>query len=286
MAKRPSGKVKRARSGRGSSSLRTLPPRLSSIPPFDRFSLYELCVQSPDRMVPFLRAVHGGRPRVLREDFCGSGGVCRAWAAQGPRSRAIGVDMDPEPLKRLRGVSRVRAVRADVLDCDARADIISATNFPIGYWHTRPDLLRYLKRTRSRLSKGGVFICDTYGGASAFEPGSTRRDLWIQGGIRVRYTWEQREADPLTGLVLDVIHFRADRDGEVIADLPGAFTYHWRLWSIPELRDAMREAGFASTQVYAELADAVDSAGRLYVRPVSDPRELGRDYIVCIAARD
>jgi hypothetical protein len=235
-------------------------------------------------MVPFLRAVHGGRARVLREDFCGSGGVCRAWAAQGPGFRAIGVDHDRDPLARLRGMARVKAVRADVLDCGLRADIISATNFPIGYWHTRRALVRYLRLTRTRLNRRGVFVCDTYGGASAFEPGSTRRDFWPGGGVRVRYTWEQREADPLTGLVLDVIHFRADKDGEVIADLPEAFVYRWRLWSITELRDA-DEAGFASSEVYADLADAVDSDGRLYVRPVGSPAELGPDYIVCLAAR-
>ena len=236
-------------------------------------------------MVPFLAAVHGGRPRVLREDFCGTGGVCRAWAAQGPRFRAVGVDLDAEPLARMRGSSRVRAVRADVLDCPARADIVSATNFPVGYWYTRRDLVRYLKRTRARLNRGGVFVCDTYGGAGAFEPGSTRRDFWLDGGSRVRYTWEQREADPLTGMVLDVIHFRVDRDGDVVADIPDAFVYRWRLWSIAELREAMRDAGFSSSEVYAELADAVDSTGRHYVRAIEDPRELPRDYVVCIAAR-
>jgi hypothetical protein len=236
-------------------------------------------------MVTFLAAVHGGRPRTLREDFCGTGGVCRAWAAQGPLFRAVGVDLDAEPLSRLRGAPRVRAVRANVLDCPAKADVISATNFPVGYWHTRRDLLTYLKRTRARLNRRGVFVCDTYGGASAFEPGSTRRDFWLDGGIRLRYTWEQRDADSLTGMVLDVIHFRVDRDGEVIADLPEAFVYRWRLWSIAELREAMNEAGFRATEVYADLVDAVDSTGTHYVRPVADPRELGHDYIVCVAAR-
>ena len=236
-------------------------------------------------MVPFLAAVHGGSPRTLREDFCGTGGVCRAWAAQGPRFKAVGVDLDAEPLARLRSVPRVKAVRADVMACDAKADIISATNFPVGYWHTRRDLLMYLKRTRARLNRRGVFVCDTYGGAGAFELGSTRRDFWLEDGLRVRYTWEQREADPLAGLVLDVIHFRVDRDGEVIADIPEAFVYHWRLWAIAELREAMHEAGFTSTEVYSELADAADSTGRHYVRPIADPRELDRDYIVCIAAR-
>lgn len=252
---------------------------------WSRYDLYELCVQSPERMAPFMRAVHGGDPRVMREDFCGSGGVCRAWAAQGRAFRAIGVDLDAEPLARLRGLPRVKAVRADALTCPLKADIISATNFPLGYWPTRRALVKYLRLTRARLSSRGVFICDTYGGQSAFTPGSTRRDFWLDGGIRVRYTWEQREADPLTARVVDVVHFRLDLAGEVIQDIPDAFVYEWRLWPIAELREAMAEAGFRSTEVYTQLADALDSDGRLYVRPIDGPDELGPDYVVCIAAR-
>ena len=31
-----------------------------------------------------------------------------------------------------------------------------------------------------------------------------------------------------------------------------AFHYHWRLWTIPEVRDALKEAGFDFTCVYWE----------------------------------
>jgi SAM-dependent methyltransferase len=199
--------------------------------------------------------------------------------------RAIGVDMDPEPLRRLKGIRNVRPVCADVLACNLKADVISATNFPIGYWHTRRELVKYLKLTRRRLNPGGVFVCDTYGGSTAFVPGSTVRDFWLPDGMRVRYTWQQKEADPISGLVTDVIHFRGFRESELVLDIPDAFTYRWRLWSLPELREAMIEAGFRRIDVYAELADAADSEGRVYVRPVEEPAELGEDWIVCVAAR-
>ena len=250
-----------------------------------KHDLYELCVQDAARMAPFLAAVHGGGPRVLREDFCGSGGVCRAWVGLGLRHRAVGVDTDAEPLRLLKGVPRVSARRGNVMDVDAKADVISATNFPIGYWHTRGDLARYLRHARSCLRSGGVFVCDTYGGETAFTIGSVTRDHHLPDGRRVRYTWEQREADPLTAMVLDVLHFRVDSGGDVLQDLPEAFSYRWRLWSVPELRGAMQEAGFDRTEVYSELADAVDSEGRTYVRPVADPAELDSSFIVCIAAR-
>jgi SAM-dependent methyltransferase len=244
-------------------------------------------------MAAFLLAVHGGPARTLREDFCGTGGVCRAWVAlrgAGRRPfRAIGVDKDHEPLARLRAVPRVRAVHADVMRCALKADIISATNFPIGYWHTRRELLAYLRASRLRLNRGGVFVCDTYGGATAFTPGTLTRDVWPQApalrGVRIRYTWQQREADPLTGLVEDALHFRADRGGEVIYQENDAFVYHWRLWSITELRDAMAQAGFRSSEVYAKIADAIDDRGGRYIRPVESPDELDESYVVLIAAR-
>jgi hypothetical protein len=248
-------------------------------------------VQNTGRLAAFLYAVHGGRPRVLREDFCGSGGVCRAWAGLGARHRgggrfrAVGVDLDAEPLSRLRGAAGVRAVRADVMDCPARADIISATNFPIGYLWTRRDLMRYLRRSRERLRMGGVFVCDTYGGATAFTTGTLLRDVWTDDGVRIRYMWEQREADPLTGMVTDVLHFRADRAGDVVYEEADAFVYRWRLWPLAELREAMAEAGFRSSEVHVQLADAVDSDGQVYVKPVEGPSELSKSFVVLIAAR-
>jgi hypothetical protein len=44
-----------------------------------------------------------------------------------------------------------------------------------------------------------------------------------------------------------------ERDGEIVED---AFVYRWRLWSAPELRDAMAEAGFEETGARAELFGA------------------------------
>jgi SAM-dependent methyltransferase len=287
--KSPKAPAQRTRSPGPRASRRSPASVASPPPPFDRFTCYEHCVQNPARLVPFLYALHGGRPQILREDFCGTGGVCRAWArAEGlPRGhphplKAIGVDLDPEPLLRLRNLPNVRAVRADVLDCPARADIISATNFPIGYWHTPPQLLEYLRLTRGRLRRGGIFVCDTYGGATAFTTGTLQRDIRTEDGARIHYTWQQREADPITAMVTDVLHFRATRDGEVIYQEAEAFIYRWRLWSIPELRDAFAEAGFRQADVYAELGDAVDSDRVLYVHPAED---LPESFVVLLAAR-
>jgi len=97
------------------------------------------------------------------------------------------------------------------------------------------------------------------------------------GNQIVHYTWEQREADALTAMVTAAIHFRVVADGEVIAELPDAFVYRWRLWSIPELREAMLESGFASTEVHQHIDEKPV--------PLAHGRELGETGIVCIAGR-
>jgi hypothetical protein len=90
----------------------------------------------------------------------------------------------------------------------------------------------------------------------------------------VRSTWEQRKADPVTARVQNVLSFRVDRDGDVVCEAPQAFVYDWRVWSLPELADAARAAGFASSAVYAHLAN--DAEGRMgRPRAVLEAADLG-----------
>lgn len=274
-------------------------------------SLYESCVQNPELAVKLLRGIHGDSPRILAEDFCGTAALSRAWVRAIENSRAIAADIDPAPLKRakaeiakLRGRSRekargkslapsakaVRILRADVLTsvplAKLRADVLFVGNFSIGEIHDRATLVRYLARSRERLLKGGVFVCDIYSGESAFRVGTTQREHILADGTRVKYTWEQRTADPFTAQVENALHFRVFKGSELVRDLRDAFVYRWRLWSIPELRDAMFEAGFDRVDVYAQLPDAEDSEGNVYASPVDDPSELGPSFIVCVAARN
>lgn len=255
--------------------------------PIDRFDLYERCVTNPVPTARFLRALHDGRPCVLGEDFSGTAALARAWIALDPRHRAVAVDRDPEPLARLRGIDRLRCLHADVLNASDRVDILACTNFPIGYWHTRADLLTYLRHARTRLKPRGLLVCDLYGGSDAFTTGRYTTTLQGPARQRITYTWEQRHADPLTGLVTNAIHFQVKGPGRAAraGRLRDAFVYHWRLWSIPELKDAMLEAGFASVDVHASLGDAIDHAGRVIVTQTTDPAELTDPWVVYLAAR-
>jgi len=251
----------------------------------DPYTLYELCVTSPSRLAQFLEAVHGRSPKVLREDFSGSGALARAWPQVVKGGRAIAVDQDPEPLARCAKVPSVRPIVADVLACRERADIIAATNFAIGYWHTRAALLAYLRHTRSLLKRSGVFIADIYGGANAFTTGRTTRQLRAATGERVTYTWEQQEASPVTSRVLNAIHFRIQPKRGKPCTLRNAFTYDWRLWSIPELKDTMIEAGFKATEVHDRLGGAIDHTGQLHTSPLADDEPLDKNYVVYVVGR-
>lgn len=274
----------------------------------DPFDCYELCVQSPRHIVTFLRAVHGNEPVVLGEDFCGTAAVSRRWCTdsttRGETARAVCVDIDAKSLDRAAMLSRadgternIDFVCADVLQPlrpppnplppGEGADIVFVGNFSIGYIHTRPALIDYLRRSRERLSRGaagfggGVFVCDTYGGAGAFRLGGIERTHPSRGRELIRYTWVHEEADPITAMVTNAISFRVSLDGDIIAEYPRAFVYRWRLWSLAELREAMFEAGFVSVEVHKD----VNLAPGEPPRPITDPRDLGDDWVVLVVGR-
>ncbi len=272
-----------------------------STSPITKHDLYELCVLGPEQLVPLLVAIHGGEPLTLAEDFAGTAALCDHWAAQSTKHTAIAVDQDPETLAYHPTLKHVTKIASSVLDpalCMRnipKADVLHAGNFSIGYMHSRQDLLAYLRLARQRLAPGGVFLCDIYSGEGSFAPCEIHREHWIPDGPhkgkRVRYTWEQRDADPTTGMVTNVLHFRVEQAGKIEIEFEDAFIYHWRLWSIPELRDAMTEAGFATTHVYNKQPDAIDDEGTVYIRPLDDPADpaappdLDESFIVFVAGR-
>lgn len=228
----------------------------------DKYDLYQRSVQEPDADVRFVQRVyrgHHGRPaRRLREDFCGTAAICCAWAAAHPENRALGVDLDPEPLAwgrehnlsklRPEQARRVRLREGDVLDVrDGRADVVIAFNFSYYLFREREVLARYFRRARSHLAPGGLFILDAYGGPEAQQVQTEPRKC---DGFQ--YVWDQHEFDPISHETLCHIHYRfSDR-----SRLERAFSYRWRLWTLPEVRELLAGAGFRKVDVYWEDADS------------------------------
>ncbi|HVZ93975.1 MAG TPA: hypothetical protein VG797_05655, partial [Phycisphaerales bacterium] len=161
------------------------------------------------------------------------------------------------------------------------ADVIAAFNFAVCELHERADLLRYLKNSHTRLNRGGIFAADLYFGPGAWRRGVEKKKVRTAHGI-INYEWEQRSADPLTGRVENVIHFVLPRGKR----MRNAFIYDWRLWSVAELRDAMTEAGFRSTEVHNSYGGAIDENGDPVPLAVNDGRELNdENNVVYVVAR-
>jgi hypothetical protein len=223
--------------------------------------LYELAVQDVENEVDYLdrlfRRQRGRRPLILREDFCGTASLCCAWVRRHPQRLALGVDLDRgtlawgrrqrlaqlEPVQR----QRVSLVRANVLDvCGPPVDILVALNFSYWVFKTRELMCRYFRTAYAALEPDGMLVLDAYGGSEAQEVLQERR--------RCRgftFVWEHADFNPITNETLCHIHFEFP-DG---SRRPRAFTYDWRLWSLPELQEMLADSGFSSSEVHWEGTD-------------------------------
>ncbi|MEX1362681.1 MAG: class I SAM-dependent methyltransferase [Nannocystaceae bacterium] len=260
----------------------------------DRHVLYQLSVQSPEADIEFFaeryEELRGREPKVLREDFCGTAYISSTWAASGPDRRAVGVDLDGATLQWGRehnlaplsedARSRIDLRQTNVLDGGGEpADMTCAMNFSYGVFKTRAELRRYLQVVYDNLADEGVFITELYGGVEAIIEVVDERDIEDPDGNveDFTYIWEQAAYNPITHETLCHIHFRMS-DGSKIKK---AFTYDWRLWSIPELRELLYEVGFTSARVYWEgTDDDGEGTGEYYPTEKEDNQESWLVYIV------
>lgn len=132
-------------------------------------------------------------------------------------------------------------------------DVICAFNYSCCCLHRRKDLVLYFRHAFSALSKrGGIFVMDLYGGTSS------ECKLRLQRRFpSFTYFWEQEEFDIITRETRISLHFQVGKKQM----LRHAFTYHWRLWSIPEIKDCLEEAGFKSIHVWVREMPDTQSSG-------------------------
>ena len=63
-----------------------------------------------------------------------------------------------------------------------------------------------------------------------------------------------------------------------------AFTYHWRLWTLPEIRELLLEAGFRQVDVYWEGTDKNSEEGDGEFKP-SEVGDADASWVCYIVAQ-
>lgn len=227
----------------------------------DRHRLYEQSVQCVEAEIDFVeetfRERRGRRPLSLREDFCGTAAAACEWVRRRRSHTAMAVDIDPEVQDwgRRHNVAalskgaraRIELLNADVLKVRTEPmDCVLAMNFSYWFFKDRRTLRRYFRRVRDALGADGIFFLDAFGGYDAFR---VLRERTKHKGFT--YVWHQAAYNPITGDYLCHIDFTF-KDG---SRLKRAFSYDWRLWTLPELRELLKEAGFTSVTVYWQGTD-------------------------------
>ena len=254
----------------------------------DKHDLYQRSVQAPEIdsrfMVRQFKKITGRPLRVFREDFCGTFVVSCHVVQLHREMRAIAVDLDGPTLAwgRKHNLAqltedqqrRVTVFQKNVLEVQRpQADLIAATNFSYSVFKTRKEMTAYIKNSYRALRPGGVFLLDIWGGSETQILQEEERE---QEGFA--YVWDQDDFDPLTYNTLCKIHFQF-KDG---SRLRNAFIYDWRLWTIPELREIMQEAGFQDIHILWEGTERDTGEGNGVFRRVKrgDPDEAWIAFVV------
>jgi len=252
----------------------------------DPLKLYQLSVQCPEVEIDFFTSVYRRhrkrRPLSMKEDFCGTAYLATDWVKSHKKRTAVGVDLDAPTLAWARkhvlgkakpGVrDRVQLIEANVLDVtEPKVDVTCALNFSYCGFKTRELLRRYFSTAREGLAEGGIFFCELYGGTEAIIELEEEREV-----EDFTYVWHQAKFNPITRETLCHIHFDFP-DG---SRLEQAFTYDWRLWTIPEVRECLDEAGFSHTEIYWDPVDNDDADEGFRLTEEEENQEGWLVYIV------
>jgi hypothetical protein len=224
----------------------------------DRHVLYQESVQCVEAEIDMIdenfKRLRGRQAISLREDFCGTANTGCEWVRRRPTNIAVGIDLDQDILDwgqthnvnqlRESAQKRITLLRGDTLTVRTPpVDTVLAMNFSYQIFKTRAKLKEYFSRVYETLTKDGVLFLDAFGGYEAFREmeESTEFDNFT-------YIWDQHRYNPINGDITCLIHFTFP-DG---SKMKRAFSYDWRLWTLPELQELLIEAGFQRVLVYWE----------------------------------
>jgi len=266
------------------------PDKKSMAAKADRHALYEASVQDTESELEFVaetfKELTGRRLKSIREDFCGTGNTACAWVASGGDHTGVGVDLDEPTLEwgrkhhvaalKKKARERLRLVRGDVLDTATEpVDAVLAMNFSYYLFTTRERLRDYFRAALAALKPDGVLFLDAFGGYEAHQELEERTEY-----DDFTYVWDQSEFNPINQHMTCRIHFEFS-DGSEWRD---AFVYEWRLWTLPEVREVLIEAGADSATVYWEGTDEQTGEGDGIYAP-SEQGDADAGWIAYIVAR-
>lgn len=237
-----------------------------------KYELYEAAVQDPEDQVKcfdFMYSdINNRLAQKLREDFCGTYSISTNWVKQRSTNSALAIDYDPEPLEQgkerhfstlsMDQKERLKAIQEDVRNVkDPKSDIIAACNFSFYIFKKRQELVEYFKSSLESLDDDGILALEMVGGPGFIEtPMKEQRTVKYEHGekkgkVWFRYFWDQHEYNPIQRNGLYSISFKL-ASGERFNNV---FEYDWRIWTIPEVREALEDAGFSKSYVYWEIED-------------------------------
>ena len=250
----------------------TSPPTMAA--QADIYRLYGEAVQCVEAEIDFVdqtfKALRKRTAYTLQEDFCGTANTAYEWIRRRKRNRAFGVDINPRALiwgqenniaaLNPEQTNRIKLLNENVLRVKAGPiDTVLAMNFSYWILKTRRLMLKYFKHVHANLVDDGIFFLDAFGGYEAYQELQEETEYQT-----FTYIWDQAHYNPITGHSICHIHFKF-QDGSKINR---AFSYKWRLWSLPELTEMLTEAGFKAT-VYWEGTDEDTNEGNGIFTPAT-----------------
>lgn len=260
---------------------------------FDKYFYYTQSVQSSDTDVLFFNKVYKElnkiNPVSLREDFCGTFALCCEWVKSGSNKQACGVDLSTEPteygkkyyLPQLSDAEKkdINIYNQNVLVSDkfGKFDLVVAQNFSYCIFKQRKELLKYFTESKKRLNKNGLFVVDCFGGEQCSSENEDETEYEDEG---FSYFWDQDSFDPTNHHAKFYIHFKLDGEKK----RKKVFEYDWRLWTLPELKELLLEAGFSDVFIYWEKDDDDEGgSGDFYITNGEENCEAWVAYVVARA---
>jgi len=254
----------------------------------DKHVLYEQSVQCVEAEIDFVDAtfekLRERKARIIREDFCGTTNSSCEWVKRHDDNVAYSIDLDPEVLawgkqNNISKLSAAQAARINIIEADVLTvevqpvDAVLAMNFSYWLFKVRADMLMYFNHVYAALVDDGVFFLDAFGGYEAFREMEERSR---QDGFT--YVWDQARYNPITGYGLFHIHFNF-KDGSRLKE---AFSYDWRIWTLPEIQEMLIAAGFTPA-IYWEGTDEDGDGNGVFEETIEGEADAG--WIAYIVAR-